>query len=189
MGERTVVGPAELISMLDRSVQTGRIEEITERIRLQLSDLFGSESLRLPDPLCAPREECYARRLLHRSEQLGYTAVVMTWGPGQTTPLHDHAGIWCVEGVVRGEMKVTRYQVAERNGERFRFDEVEQVRAGVGSSGALIPPFEHHVLANALDDRPSITLHVYGGEMDHCCIYRPRDDGWHDRVQKTLVYD
>ena len=37
----------------------------------------------------------------------------MTWGPGQRTALHDHAGIWCVEGVVEGEMAVTRYELLE----------------------------------------------------------------------------
>ncbi len=44
------------------------------------------------------------------------------------------------------------------------------------------------MLANALENRPSVTLHVYGGEMDHCCIYRPVEGGWYERVRKTLVY-
>ena len=56
----------------------------------------------LPDRFRVARAEGYARRLLHRNDRLGYTAVVMTWAPGQRTPLHDHAGIWCVEGVVEG---------------------------------------------------------------------------------------
>ena len=38
-----------------------------------------------------------------------YTAVVMTWGPGQGTAMHDHGGLWCVEGVVEGAMTVTQY--------------------------------------------------------------------------------
>ena len=37
----------------------------------------------------------------------------MTWGPGQRTALHDHAGIWCVEGVMEGEMEVIRYELLE----------------------------------------------------------------------------
>ena len=35
----------------------------------------------------------------------------MTWGPGQGTPVHDHGGLWCVEGVVEGQIAVTRYDV------------------------------------------------------------------------------
>jgi hypothetical protein len=91
--------------------------------------------------------------------------------------------------VVAGQMNVTRFDLAETVGDRFRFTQVEEVRAGVGSSGALIPPYEYHVLANALHDQPSITLHIYGGEMDHCSIYEPGDDGLWTRCVKTLRYD
>jgi hypothetical protein len=34
------------------------------------------------------------------------------------------------------------------------------VTAGFGEAGRLIPPTDHHVIANALDDRPSMPLHV-----------------------------
>ena len=40
-----------------------------------------------------------------------YSAIVMTWGPGQGTAVHDHGGLWCVEGVVDGEIAVTQYDV------------------------------------------------------------------------------
>ena len=41
----------------------------------------------------------------------------MTWGPGQGTPLHDHAGMWCVEGVLEGRIEVARYDLLdERDG-------------------------------------------------------------------------
>ena len=55
-------------------------------------------------------------------------------------------------------------------------------------AGCLIPPFEYHVLRNARPDRSSVTLHVYGGEMDHCCIYQPRPDGRYERVTRPLSY-
>ncbi len=71
----------------------------------------------------------------------------MTWGPGQGTPLHDHAGIWCVEGVVEGK------------------------------SG----------LANA-SERPSMTLHVYGGEMTSCHTFEPLDNGRYLRREHALCY-
>ena len=63
------------------------------------------------------------------------------------------------------------------------------MHAGVGSAGALIPPFDFHVLGNALTDRPSLTLHVYGGEMDHCSIFQPLGDGLYRRQQHQLAYD
>jgi hypothetical protein len=86
-------------------------------------------------------------------------------------------------------MNVTRFDLVETIGDRFRFTEVEQVNAGVGSSGALIPPYEYHILANALPDQDSVTLHIYGGEMDHCSIFEPLPDGWHTKRVNVLRYD
>ncbi len=46
------------------------------------------------------------------------------------------------------------------------------------------------MLSNALEDRHSVTLHVYGGEMDHCRIYRPLEsDGWYSPLERALSYD
>ena len=39
------------------------------------------------------------------------------------------------------------------------------MHALAGASGALIPPFEYHVLRNAFSDRVTVTLHVYGGDI------------------------
>jgi hypothetical protein len=113
----------------------------------------------------------------------------MTWGPGQGTILHDRAGIWCVEGTVSGEMEVLQYELAERTrGGGYRFVERGRVRALAGSAGALIPPFEYHVLRNGLADGVSVTLHVYGGEMDHCHLFEPAGDGAYRRVERPLAY-
>jgi hypothetical protein len=35
---------------------------------------------------------------------------------------------------------------------------------------------------------PSVTLHVYGGEMDHCHVFEPSGDGSYRRVRKDLAY-
>jgi hypothetical protein len=34
-----------------------------------------------------------------------------------------------------------------------------------------------------------VTLHIYGGEMDHCSIYEPQADGTWTRCLKPLRYD
>ncbi len=121
-----------------------------------------------------PRPDCYARRLLYQDPANRYTAVVMTWGPGQGTAVHDHGGLWCVEGVVEGEMSVTQYDV-QADGEAFRVAAIGgPLTAGVGSAGRLIPPTDYHVLANARPTRPSVTLHVYGGNLDGCRVFTPR---------------
>ena len=113
----------------------------------------------------------------------------MTWGPGQGTPVHDHGGLWCVEGVVEGEMAVTQYDVRPEAGD----DSVSRrsdrpLTAGVGSAGRLIPPTDYHVLANAQPDATSITLHVYGGNLDGCRVFTPMPDGRYVQTVRALSY-
>jgi len=178
-----------LIDRLDASVKMGEVHAVTSHVKTALCDLIRANDLEIPEAFVRPRPDHYARRLLFRNDELGYTAVVMTWAPGQSTGLHDHSGMWCVEGVVLGQMNVTRFDLVERVADRFRFMQVEEVKAGVGSSGALIPPYEYHVLANALHDRPSVTLHIYGGEMTECGVFEPQADGLWARRMKKLGYD
>jgi 3-mercaptopropionate dioxygenase len=180
-------GIAELIARIDAAVRLRDPAAITHRVKRELQDAIHTNQISLPDRFHRVRPEGYARRLLHRSGSLGYTAVVMTWGPGQQTPLHDHAGIWCVEGVVEGQMDVTQFDLVEEAGAAYRFEMKGCVHASVGATGSLIPPFEYHVLANAIDE-PSITLHVYGGEMTSCHIFEPIADGRYVRRERPLSY-
>jgi predicted metal-dependent enzyme (double-stranded beta helix superfamily) len=182
-----MTGLTDLISRLDAAVRLADPAAITARVKHELEDAIQARAVALPERFHHTRPEGYARRLLHRNDALGYTAVVMTWAPGQQTPLHDHAGIWCVEGVVEGRMDVTQYDLVEESADGFRFEAKGCVHAAVGSAGCLIPPFEYHILANALD-RPSITLHVYGGDMTTCHVFEPASDGRYVRKDRALGY-
>jgi predicted metal-dependent enzyme (double-stranded beta helix superfamily) len=187
--EAKVVDP--LIERLREAVRLREVEAIAGRIKHELENFIPEEGLRLPQHFRTPRPDTYARRLLYRDPELDFTAVVMTWGPGQHTALHDHSGIWCVEGVMEGEMEVSRYELVEEKGDDlFRFIPHGTVHASAGSAGALIPPFEHHVLANPRPDRIALTLHVYGGEMSHCSVFEPQEgeEGLYRRAERTLSY-
>jgi predicted metal-dependent enzyme (double-stranded beta helix superfamily) len=187
--QAAIVDP--LIDRLRDAVRLKDVDRIAERIKNDLESFIPSEGLILPERFRKVKPESYARRLLYSDPDLGFTALVMTWGPGQRTALHDHAGIWCVEGVLEGEMEVDRYELLEESEDGVcRFAERGAVRAMAGTAGALIPPFEHHVLANARPDKASLTLHVYGGEMDHCDVFEPLDEsGRYHRRSRQLSYD
>ena len=177
-----------MIRRLDKAVQLDEPEAITSRVKGDLCELLSAFTLRLPEGYWRTRQDGYARRLLHHDEQRGYTAVVMTWAPGQCTPLHDHGGLWCVEGVVDGTMEVTQFDLTDTSEDSYAFVERARVCAGVGKAGSLIPPWDYHVLGNALPDRPSLTLHVYGGDLTKCHVFLPRADGRYERHDRNLSY-
>jgi predicted metal-dependent enzyme (double-stranded beta helix superfamily) len=172
---------------LDAVIHGGADARVPELVKAILLDSMSTGALAVPPKYRQPIEGTYARRLLHRDPSGDYTIVVMTWGPGQKTALHDHAGIWCVECVVDGNMEVAQYALTSEADGAFRFERRNHVVAGRGSAGCLIPPFEYQTLANAAEP-PSVTLHVYGGEMDHCHVFEPSGDGSYRRVKKDLSY-
>ncbi|MDP2321787.1 MAG: cysteine dioxygenase family protein [Acidobacteriota bacterium] len=182
-------GLADLIARLDRSVDAGGAGAVTAAVKADLEHVLGTRALVLPASLTQPRPDAYARRLLHRDPAGRYSAIVMTWGPGQGTAVHDHGGLWCVEGVVDGEIAVTQYRVEPDADGLFRVTPIGALLAGTGSAGCLIPPTDHHVLANARPAAASITLHIYGGDLDDCRVFLPATpDGRYAETMKSLSF-
>jgi predicted metal-dependent enzyme (double-stranded beta helix superfamily) len=178
----------ELIRRLDEACAVRDDEGRCLRVKDVLIDIVNSGEDFIDARFLEPARERYARRLLHRDLQDRYTVLAMVWGPGQATPLHDHAGIWCVECVYRGKIEVTSYSVRGGDPEEgvVLFEKAKVVTAGIGEAGALIPPFEYHTIAN-VTEAPSVTIHVYGGEMTHCHVFTPVEGGYR-REFRELAY-
>lgn len=181
-------GIEPLIRVIDDAVVLDGVKATTHAVQEGMSRLIHQGALHLPPDLRRSEGEHYARRLIYRSPEHGYVVVAMIWGPGQRTPLHDHAGTWCVEGVLEGRIEVTQYDLVAREDDRCRFEVMDSIETGVGAAGSLIPPYEYHTIANARD-RASITLHVYGNDLTHCGIFEPDTGGVYRRREKTLSYD
>ena len=179
---------ADLIRRLDAAIAENDDEIRCRNVKRVLTEAVSRGGDLLDAPFLEPRPERYARRLSHRDPAGRYTVLAMVWDQGQGTALHDHGGMWCVECVYRGRIRVTSWSVRGGDPETgvVQFAREAEIVAGPAEAGALIPPFEYHVLANA-DDQPAVTIHVYGGEMTSCHIYEPVEGGWRRRY-KALEY-
>jgi 3-mercaptopropionate dioxygenase len=185
----TFPGHDKLVEALDVAVQSGDQHAVTSALRDTLCGLIMDPEVRLPDCVHDPIVDHYARRELYRSARHGYSVVAMTWGPGQGTPVHDHSGLWCVEGVWGGQLEITQYELLERDGERFRFRAAGGMHAGPGSAGSLIPPHEYHSIRNASPDAIAISLHIYKAPMECCSMFAPQGGEWFVRCDKALCTD
>ena len=187
-------GRDRFIAAVDGAIRASQDEHaVTARLRTLLCGLIRDPEVQLPDCVHEPIVDHYARRELFRSPTRGYSVVAMTWGPGQGTPLHDHSGLWCVEGVWHGELEITQYELLEQNGDRYRFRAAGGMHAGPGSAGSLIPPHEYHTIRNASADRIAVSLHIYQAEMACCAKFQPllpdQTGEWFVREAATLVTD
>lgn len=178
----------DLVRRLDEAVDRIENGHCCGAVKAVLEDVFraGGAAYLAPE-MMRPNPERYARHLVHRDPAGRYTAVAMVWSQGQGTLLHDHAGKWCVECVVRGRIQVVSYQILnDEAADVVRFQPERQIMAGVGEAGALIPPFEHHTIEN-VDPDPAVTLHVYAEELDWCHVFVPVEGGYR-RERRDLVY-
>jgi len=114
------------------------------------------------DPaLARPSPDRYRQYLLHRDPQARFSLVSFVWGPGQTTPVHDHT-VWGLVGVLRGAEYSQPYEAgpdglrASGPPHRLVRGEVEAVSPTLG---------DIHKVWNAYDDRASISIHLYGADI------------------------
>ena len=180
-------GRDALLAVVEEAYAQPDGESLTHTLRDGLCRLIKTRAVSLPDCVFEPVEGHYARRELYACPERGTTIVAMTWAPEQGTPIHDHCGLWCVEGVWQGQLEITRYELEETDGERARFTRYETLLAGTGSAGSLLPPHEYHTIRNPSKDR--IAMHVYQKAMGTCATFTPLEGDWYLRGSKTLCLD
>jgi predicted metal-dependent enzyme (double-stranded beta helix superfamily) len=102
--------------------------------------------------------------VLHRSPGLLVTSVV--WGPGSHIGPHDHR-TWGMIGVFRNGIQETRFdRVDDRlSNEWAKLEKRRTYLMRTGEVSLLVPDVDEiHQLDN-FSDRPTVEIHVYGGEL------------------------
>ena len=182
-------GKEKLIRRIDDAISGDCPHEITACLRDALCKSISDPDIELPELVYEPIADHYARREIYHDPQGRYCVIAMTWDSGQGTPIHDHGGLWCVEGVWSGCIEVVSFEPTEQQGDRYRFEKMGSITAGCGSAGSLIPPHEYHTIRNPDPERPAVSVHIYGGMMVECCLYEPTGDGWCRKEVKQLELD
>jgi 3-mercaptopropionate dioxygenase len=104
----------------------------------------------------------YQQYLLHADSQERFSVVSFVWGPGQKSPIHDHT-VWGIVGVLRGAELEQSYI---RAGDGRFVEHGAPERLEQGGVTAVSPAIgDYHRVSNALDDRPSVSIHVYGANI------------------------
>ena len=123
-----------------------------------------------------PGTDSYRQHLLHVSPTRRLSVVALVWRPGQRTPIHDHIA-WCVVGVYRGVERELRYRLVDDGGETCLLRTCS-VDARPGHVEALVEPAEDIHCVTAAGDDTTISIHVYGADIEHrrTSIHRRYDD-------------
>ena len=144
--------------------------EILAAVQPLLGDLIAHDDW-LPEAYATPDPQYYRQYLLHADPLERFSLVSFVWGPGQKTPVHDHR-VWGLVGILRGAELSTNYAA----GPDGSLIPGAQERLEPGRVVAVSPKLgDIHSIANAYDDRVSISIHVYGGNIGEVsrAVYDP----------------
>ena len=116
----------------------------------------------LPEEFAQSHPDTYRQYLLYCDPLERFSVVSFVWGPGHTTPVHDHT-VWGLVGVMRGAEKCEEF---ERPDDRQPMRKTGEHLIEPGGIDAVSPTVgDIHTVSNALADRPSISIHVYGANI------------------------
>jgi predicted metal-dependent enzyme (double-stranded beta helix superfamily) len=116
----------------------------------------------LPDQYTQPHPQYYQQYLLHADPADRFSVVSFVWGPGQKTPIHNHT-VWALIGMLRGGERAESFEVG-LPGKPMRSLGIEHLNPGTVESISPLTGDIHRV-SNMYEDRVSISVHVYGGNI------------------------
>lgn len=151
-------------------------------------------------PFVGSRTDKYARRLVYRGQ--GFEMLVLTWLPGQQTPVHNHAGSCGWVRLVRGQIAEQNYKLvpgaslpdalvahdpAGRGGSVGLEATGSGLIAQVGAVSSVDRVRAIHRLGNPADAADTtVTLHVYAPAHDACLSF---DLDKRTCTRRDLAYD
>jgi predicted metal-dependent enzyme (double-stranded beta helix superfamily) len=152
----------EFVGEMTRLVErTDSEPELLERTRPLLARLLANDDW-LPDEFAHAEPGIYRQYLLYCDPHERFSVVSFVWGPGATTPVHDHC-VWGLVGVLRGAEVCCEFEpdgpdrVKPSTGDHvLKQGMIEAVSPTVG---------DWHQVRNALPDADSVSIHVYGGNI------------------------
>lgn len=153
---------------------TEHLDAILDRGGALLARLVEHDGWLL-DAYAQPHPDRYQQYLLHCDSLQRFSVVSFVWGPGQTTPIHDHR-VWGLVGVLRGAETVQSFRHRGHDGALLQHGPDRQL---LETEVEAIDPREGdiHRVSNAFADRTSISIHVYGGNIGAVERATYRDSG------------
>ena len=128
----------------------------------------------LPPQYAQPDPQRYRQFLLHADSGQRFSVVSFVWGPGQSTPVHDHT-VWGLIGMLRGAEYSQSFGL--HGGTLSPLGEAVRLEPGTVEA---VSPTAHglhdvHQVRNAFDDRTSVSIHVYGANIGAVrrSVYQP----------------
>lgn len=136
-------------------------ERILKDGKVLLSGLIEHDDW-LPEQFAMPSPERYQQYLLYCDPLERFSVVSFVWRAGQTTPVHDHT-VWGMVGVMRGSELCEEFNFTPDGDALIAAGSHQIAPGGIDLVSPRIGDI--HRVSNALTDKPSVSIHVYGANI------------------------
>lgn len=113
----------------------------------------------------------YTRNLVGYNEK--FTMLILCWGKGQTSPIHDHASASCWLKVLSGELVETTYAMPTEEGPMKEVHQAVLSASDECNTGYINDTMSLHRIHNPSPDDFAVSLHVYAPPFEMCNIFQP----------------
>lgn len=131
----------------------------------------------LPPKYAQADDNDYLSYLLYEDPDERFSILSFVWGPGQSTVIHDHC-TWGLVGCLRGK-EISQHYIQAKNGHWVPDGRSEEIVAQTDNNIDIVSPAvgDVHRVYNGLLDRPSISIHIYGGNLAKISRHMYYEDG------------
>lgn len=144
-----------------------------------LHDLISHDDWLLED-FAQPHPQHYQQYLLFADPADRFSVVSFVWGPGQSTPIHDHT-VWGLIGMLRGSEMCQPY--SKMSDGRWAAAGI-QIQMLPGDIECVSPRLgDVHKVWNTFKDQVSISIHIYGANIGKV----KRNVYYEDGTRKTFI--
>ena len=179
-----------LLEKIEETVNFAEKKSIFERKSVPdaLTELINSFELKPTDwKKFVHFDKCkYTRNLIATGKDARFGLMILAWGPGQKSPIHDHNGSHCIMRVLEGTLIETLYTrklgdtgmdsdlsfTSETSLEASEiYEKTRETELKSGQTAYIHDKIGWHRVSNASSDKPAVSLHLYAPPIEKCKTY------------------
>lgn len=103
-----------------------------------------------------------------------FNLMVLCWGEGHGSAIHDHANAHCIMKILQGELCETRYAWPTNNNEMKESEELQELKRntlGLNEICYINDSLGLHRVENPSTVNPAVSLHLYSPPFSSCSVF------------------
>lgn len=128
----------------------------------------------------------YTRNLIGIGSRKRFGLMILAWGPGQRSPIHDHDGSHCIMRVLKGTLIETLYNkeqqdellendagntTSSEDGVISYYRPTRETILSSGQTAYIHDKIGWHRVSNSSSEEPAVSLHLYAPPIENCRTY------------------